>query len=113
MAIRPLDDLGGPAFVALADIITSEKKPSWNRPLGIAMCAGGYILGGVMNVGGNFLKQMGVGSFDWAAGSLYAYTKETTPTRVTRNATRVPISKSIGRYPAPAYDEGFENVRLV
>ena len=97
MAIRPLDDLGAPALVALADIVTSEKKPTWNRPIGIGLSLVGYIVGGVMNVGGNFLKQMGVGSFNWAVASLYAYTKEVTPTRVT---SRAGVRNRVSGYPA-------------
>ncbi len=113
MALRPISDLGAPAVVALLDIATSEKKPNWNRPLGIIVSLAGYVTGAVARGGmGEFAKQMGVGSFSWAIGSLYAYTKEVTPMRVT-DIVRSPVSNKVGRYPAPHQSDDFQNIRLV
>ena len=108
--IKMVDDFGAPAVVALADIATSEKKESWNKPLGIGISAASYLLGGFMGIGGNFVKQMGVASFPWAAGSIYQYIKEAAPISA---RTSSKVSSRIGRYPAPAHAEGFENIRLV
>jgi hypothetical protein len=80
MAIKWVEDLGAPAVVALADIVTTERKPDWNRPVGIGLAAAGYILGGVMGMGGTFVKNLGIASAPWAFESIYQYIKEGTAT---------------------------------
>jgi len=126
MGIRWTEDLGAPAVVALADILTDEKKPTWNRPVGIGLAAAGYVLGGLMGMGGAFVKNLGIAAAPWAFGSIYQYIKESTA--VTRRApsptvgssvrrlvppTSQQIGTRISRYPAQETKEQFENVRLV
>jgi len=125
MAIRWAEDLGAPALVAAADIATSELKPEWNRPLGISLAAAGYILSGLLGIGGTFVKNVGIASFPWAIGSIYQYIKESaavTGRASSRTGTRIPLqSRStasqlgsrIGRYPAQETKEEFEDVRLI
>jgi len=81
--IRLTDDLGAPAVVFAADWVTqaADGKSSvtsfkWNRPIGIALAAAGYILGGWLGYGKTFTKNMGIASFDWAANSIKSYISE-------------------------------------
>jgi len=74
--IKWVEDLGAPGLVAIADIATSEQKPTWNRPLGIGLAALGYVAGGVLGMGGNFLKNVGIAAAPWAFESIYLYIKE-------------------------------------
>jgi hypothetical protein len=76
--IKWVEDLGAPGVVAVADIATSELKPTWNRPLGIGLAALGYIAGGVLGMGGAFLKNVGIAAAPWAFESIYLYIKEST-----------------------------------
>jgi hypothetical protein len=90
MAIKWMEDLGAPAVVAVADIVTTEQKPTWNRPVGIGLAAIGYIAGGVMGMGGPFVKNLGIAAAPWAMESIYQYIKEATGTtsRMTMRAGR-------------------------
>jgi hypothetical protein len=113
--IRWAEDLGAPAVVAIADAVTAEQKPTWNRPLGIGLAAVGYIMGGVLGMGGGFVKNLGIAAAPWAFQSIYQWIKESTG--VSRGVTR-PVAGSRGggpirRYPAPSVETPFEGVRLV
>lgn len=95
--IKWVEDLGAPGVVAIADIATSEHKPTWNRPLGIGLAALGYVAGGVLNMGGGFLKNIGIAAAPWAFESIYLYIKESretvTPTSAVNAAnTRVRLN---------------------
>lgn len=118
--IRWVEDLGAPAVVAGVDVLTTEKKPEWNRPIGIGLSAAGYILGGVMGIGGPFVKNLGIASAPWAFESIYQYIKESTAPvsarvsgdrLVARPSARV--SAPISRYPSPETKAEFQNIRLV
>lgn len=76
--IRWAEDLGAPALVAAADIATTELKPIWNRWVGIGLAAVGYVAGGVLGMGGTFVKNLGIASFPWAAHGIYDMVKEGT-----------------------------------
>jgi len=115
--IRWVEDLGAPALVAAADIVTDEMKPTWNRPLGIGIAAAGYILS-FLGMGGTFLKNVGIAAAPWAIGSIYQYVKESSGVSgraaVTRGSPAARFTGSrVGRYPAPIVETPFEGVRLV
>jgi hypothetical protein len=74
--IKWAEDLGAPGVIAVADIATSELKPTWNRPLGIGLATLGYVAGGVLGMGGAFLKNLGIAAAPWAFESIYLYIKE-------------------------------------
>jgi len=74
--IKFVEDVVPIGVVAAADIITTEKQPTWNRPLGIGLALGGYILGGLMGIGGGFVKNLGIASGAWGIESAYEYIKE-------------------------------------
>ena len=114
-----LEDLGAPALVAAADVLTSEQKPTWNRPLGIGLAVAGYLLS-YMRIGGSsmtpFLKNLGIAAAPWAFESIYQYAKQGTfsPTaRMTRTPVASRVARPISRYPAPMVETPFESVRLV
>ena len=100
MAIKWVEDLGAPALVAVADIVVDSQKPTWSRPVGIGLAAAGYILGGVMGIGGNFMKNVGIAAAPWAFRGIYEYIKESTGT-----AARMPASRLTMR-PAGRPSEG-------
>lgn len=118
MAIKWLEDLGAPALVAVADIAIDAQKPTWSRPVGIGMAAAGYILGGVMGMGGQFMKNLGIAAAPWAFESIYNYVKEATPISSPASKSNLamrPAGKAAGgisRYPAPARDVEFQGVTL-
>jgi hypothetical protein len=76
--IRWVEDLGAPAVVTLADVLVTEQKPDWYRPVGIGLAAAGYVLGGVLGMGGGFVKNLGIAAAPWAFKSIYEYIKEAT-----------------------------------
>ncbi len=99
--IRWVEDLGAPAVVAAVDVLTTEKKSEWNRPVGIGLCVAGYVLGGVMGIGGPFVKNLGIASAPWAFESIYQYIKGSTApveARVTGNRL---VARSASRVTAP------------
>jgi len=126
MAIRWTTALGANAVVAAADIITTEKKPMWDRPVGCILAGLGYILGGVMGIGGDFVKNLGISAGPWAMESVYLWIKESTqqPISVAPREVRLPLHRpaapvapvapvaGIGRYPAPARLPEFADVRV-
>jgi hypothetical protein len=119
--IKFVEDVVPIGVVAAADIITSERQPAWNRPLGIALSAAGYILGGLMGIGGGFVKNVGIASGAWGIESVYEYIKEAS-SPVGRQAVQQrlqmqPAGRQSGtrfsRYPAPETKEQFEGTRLI
>jgi len=115
--IKWVEDLVPVGLVAAADIATDEMKPTWNRPVGIGLALAGYILGGVLGMGGTFVKNIGIAAGPWAIGSIYQYVKESTgvtsrPTGARASAGVRLSSPRVGRYPAPVPETPFEGVRL-
>jgi len=107
--IRWSSDVGAPAVVAAVDVLTSEKKPTWNKPVGIGLSALGYVLGGVMGIGGAFTKNLGIAAAPWAMESIYEYIRGTT---VTSQRLSLQPASRISRYPAPPSAKELEGVRL-
>jgi hypothetical protein len=108
--IRWAEDLGAPALVAAADIAMDELKPDWNRPVGIGLAAAGYILGGLLGMGGTFVKNIGIAAAPWAFGSIYQYIKEASGTPVSRR-TQMPVRTKLGgrvsSYPAQPHNREY------
>jgi len=82
MAIRLVPDVGAPAVVFAADWATSAYDETatgmkLNRPVGIALALAGYA-GALFGWGGDFVKNIGIASFDWAANSVVGYIRERT-----------------------------------
>ena len=73
--IRWGEDLGAPAVVAVADVVTEMYKPTWNAPAGIILSVAGYVLGGYMRIGGQFTKNLGIAAAPWAMKAIYSYVK--------------------------------------
>ena len=93
MAIKWAEDLGAPAIVAAVDIVVEQQKPTWSRGVGIGLSAMGYILGGVMNIGGTFVKNIGIAAAPWAMESVYEWIKEGTASPVT---SRMQMRSGVG-----------------
>jgi hypothetical protein len=106
--IRIVDDVVAPAVVAGVDILLDKTKPTWNQPVGIALSAAGYILGGVMGIGGNFMKNIGIASAPWAFESIYHYIAGGThaAARASGRLAMRPAAR-VGSYPAQPKDTGF------
>lgn len=99
--IKLVPDVGAPALVFAADWATSaydERATGFklNRPAGIVLALAGYA-GAMFGWGGDFVKNIGIASFDWGANSVVGYIKErtavTAPAR--ENLTRIPVRHQI------------------
>ena len=120
--IRWAEDLGAPAVVAAANIAVGETKPEWERPVGIGLALVGYVLGGAMGMGGNFVKNIGIAAAPWALTGIYDYVRGaiggasgvvSSPSRLRLQPAAVFAgANGIARHPAPAYVDEFEGVRL-
>jgi len=104
MSIKIVSDLGAPLAVVAAGLVTeSVAEGKWNEWAGYILAAGGY-LGGFMNWGGDFTKNIGIASLPWAAKNIYE--------RI-RGGTSAPVTlRRVTRYPAPVVHKEFDNVRL-
>lgn len=98
--IRLIEDVGAPAAVAATDIVTMEVAPQWNEWASYIMAVGGYV-GGFMNFGGPFVKNIGVASFDWAARSIYG--------RIRGGTTQRSVSsRRVSFNPKPAVNRSYQ-----
>ena len=103
MAIKVVPDVVVPVAVFAADWATSAYDATttgmkMNRPVGIGLCALGYILGGWLEWGGDLTKNMGIASLDWAANSIVGYIKErttATAARATSRLERIPVHSQV------------------
>ena len=99
--IRWTEDLGAPALVAAADIATTELQPTWNRWFGIGLAAVGYVAGGVLGIGGTFVKNVGIAAFPWAAHEIYQMVKEASaPVIPSQMQARARPGTRLGSYPS-------------
>lgn len=105
MSIKIIPDIGAPIAVVAVDLITeSVAAGKWNEWAAYILAVGGY-LGGFMNWGGDFTKNIGIASLPWAAKKVYD--------RVRGGASAPVTLRRVTRYPAPVFQEEFANVRLV
>ena len=109
--IKFTDDVVPPMLIAATDILTEKyAPPAANRWIGVGLAALGYIAGGWMGVGGNFMKNIGIASAPWAYESLYLAITEGMTTRAPASAPASnrlvmhPAGRAnpISRWPAPA-----------
>ena len=108
MAIKMVPDLGAPVAVTAVDLLTETAAPDWNEWVAYIMAGGGY-LAGFMGWGGDFIKNVGIASFPWAAKKLYERMKGGAGASSRLSFRRAGVS----RYPAPATKTPFEGARLV
>ena len=96
-------DLGAPLTVVAADLISEKVRPEWNEWVAYITCGLGYVLG-VMGIGGDYGKNIGVASLPWAAKHI-ALRAGFTPGMARAVTTRV------SRYPGTS-QPGFSKDRL-
>lgn len=113
MKIDLVNDLGAPVAVTAIDLITETAKPEWNEWAAYAVAIGGYV-GSWMGWGGTFVKNAGIAAFPWAAKKVYDRVRGgATSSLALRKSARPGVHRMpISRYPAPAYAEEFQGVRL-
>ena len=70
MSIRLVPDVGAPLAVVAVDLITETYAPQANEITAYVLAAGSYVAAG-MNKGGDFVKNVGIASFPWAAKKIY------------------------------------------
>lgn len=109
VGIKMVPDLGAPLTVTAVDLITETAAPNWNEWASYILAAGGY-LGGWMGWGGDFMKNVGIASFPWAAKKLYERVKGGAAPVSRRLSYR---ASGVSRYPARALEEPFQGVKLV
>ena len=97
-------DLGAPLTVVAADLISEKVRPEWNEWVAYITCGIGYVMG-VMGVGGDYAKNIGVASLPWAAKHI-AKRAGFTP-----GMARAVSSARVSRYPGLA-QPGFATARL-
>lgn len=106
--IRLVEDVGAPALVAAADIITLETKPEWNEYVAYILTGIGYA-GAAFKFGGDFVKNLGVASLPLTARNIYTRVKAGTPTAA-RAGSRLAL-RSVSRSAGPVgrmYQTEFE-----
>ena len=109
MRIDPINDLGAPLAVTAVDLITETAAPQWNEWAAYGLAAGGY-LAAWQGFGGDFMKNVGIASFPWAAKKIYDRVRAMGGT--SRLALRRVSRQTVARYPAQPYAEEFAGVRL-
>lgn len=110
MAIKMVPDLGAPVAVVAVDLITETvAEGKWNEWAAYILAAGGYV-SAFMGFGGDFMKNVGIASFPWAAKKIYDRVRGVPA--AARPTGRLAFRK-VSRYPAPASASQFEGVRLV
>lgn len=70
MSIKVKNDIGAPLVVTAADLISETVAPQYNEPLALVGAVGGY-LAAWQGWGGDFVKNIAIASFPWAAKKLY------------------------------------------
>jgi hypothetical protein len=99
--IRWAEDLGAPAVVAGAYIVSEQYQPTWTKPLGIGIAALGMGLN-YMRIGGQFTKNIGIAAMPWAMTSIYDYIRDaiTVTGRVVARPTAARLGTRVASYPA-------------
>lgn len=110
MSIKWIPDLGAPATVAVVNIAGRTAFPAYHDWVVYGMTALGYI-GGFLNWGGDFVKQIGVSSLPLTADKLYERVKGGTTSHASRSMSF--RRAAVSRYPAPALEPQFSGARLV
>lgn len=109
-----MNDLGAPIAVAVADIVTLTKKPTWNKWFHYGGVVLGYGLPMLNVVPGKYnglLKNIGIASLPLAARNLYNDVVKPVPA-----ITASPIINRMVTYPSPVartYEPEFKKVGTV
>lgn len=115
--IRWAEDLGIPALVAAVDYGTerldagkAEGETKYNPIVGIVMCAAGYALT-AFGMGGNYTKNLGIASMDWAVKGVRQLVAAGGITRALGSSSRgLAMRRRIGAQERGAYPTGPEEV---
>ena len=107
MSIRIVPDVGAPLAVVAVDLITETYAPDANEWISYVMAGGSYLAAG-MGWGGDFIKNVGIASFPWAAKKIYDRVKGGAGASKLGFRARSRVS----RYPASASEAPFQGVRL-
>jgi len=102
--IKWTEDLGAPLAVTAVNIIGRKSIPQYHDWLVYGMALAGYGMA-YFNKGGDFMKNVGIAALPLAADKIYA--------RITSGTvTGRSVGGRVGRYPAPAYSEEFQGLKL-
>ena len=101
MAIKMVPDVAAPLTVAAVNIVGRTTMPEWHDWLVYGMSIAGYV-GGWMNWGGDYLKQIGVASLPLTADKLYERVRG-----VPIVGQRLAMRKVAGRGVSQTYSPGF------
>jgi hypothetical protein len=113
MAIKIVPDFGAPLAVVAVDLIAESYAPTWTKWIDGIMTVGGYVLGGWMGWGGDFVKNIGIASMPITARNIYEYVKGGVGGGASRKLTYRPVSRPISRFPASAPEAQFQGDRLI
>ena len=91
--INLVEDVLVPGIVPLVDYLVSDKFPAaepgkYADYVGLGMCLAGYGLS-AFGIGGNYSKNIGIASLDWAVSSIKNMVSTTKRTRVFEPASRL------------------------
>jgi hypothetical protein len=73
--LKVVPDFGAPLAVVAVDLIAESYAPTWTKWIDGIMTAGGYVLGGWLGWGGDFVKNMGIASMPITARNIYDYVR--------------------------------------
>lgn len=108
MEIKLVPDVVAPVTVVAVDLITETvAEGKWNEWAAYILAAGGYA-SAFMGWGGDFMKNVGIASFPWAAKKIYDRVRGGATSGSSRLAFR-----RVSRYPAPATEGPFQGIRLI
>lgn len=108
--IRWAEDVGIPALVAAADYGTERldegkapEETKYNPIVGLIMCVAGYGMT-AFGMGGNYTKNLGIASMDWAVKGVRQLVAGAGITRAVGSSSRLSMRKKVsaaetGRYP--------------
>ncbi len=88
MPIKIVEDIGAPVLVAVADIATKAMAPTWSKWTSPVLSIIGYG-GAFMNMGGDFVKNIGIASLPKTLGVIYDMMAAPAVSRVARSYSAV------------------------
>lgn len=110
MAIKLVPDLGAPVTVAAVDLLSASYAPTYSKWITGAMTVAGYVLGGYMGWGGDFMKNIGIASLPATAKNIYDYVKGTP---AASKASRLSLVRNpVSRFPSAPAMPSFGAARL-
>ncbi|MDD5060779.1 MAG: hypothetical protein PHN44_00665 [Candidatus Marinimicrobia bacterium] len=99
--IRLVEDIGAPVAVTVVDMVTQTTVPQWNSWANYAMTVLGYA-GAYLNMGGDFVKNVGVASLPKSLSQIYATVM-----------APAAVSRSVGYRMSQTQVPGFGGVKLI